>query len=235
MFDPLGWSTPVTITAKIFLQQLWQLHLSWNDKLPPKLVEQWDAIHSSLAQLNGLQLDRWIGLGSDTVQYELHGFSDASMNAYAAVIYIRLISLSGEMSSTLLIGKSKVAPIKTLSIPRLELAAAVLLSRLMEFVQASLHLTAAPCYCWTDSTVVLAWVTQQPSKWKTFVSNRVSDIQSRIPFALWRHVSTNDNPADCASRGIQGISSYQLWWTGPTWLCLPTSEWPSPVGILGRF
>ncbi|XP_029162616.1 uncharacterized protein LOC114934139 [Nylanderia fulva] len=131
----------------------------------------------------------------------------------------------------LLVGKSRVAPVKSLSIPRLELAAAVLLSRLMEFVIASLHLSEVPCYCWTDSTVVLAWVTQHPSRWQTFVANRVAEIQTRLPSASWRHVPTIDNPADCASRGIPGhqLASHPLWWHGPLWLRLPISDWPVPV------
>lgn len=138
------------------------------------------------------------------------------------------MTASGHITSTLLIGKSKVAPVKSLSIPRLELAAAVLLVRLMEFVRESLRLTTVPCHCWMDSTVVLAWVRDHPSRWKTFVSNRVSEIQSRLPAASWRHVATGDNPADCASRGIPGshLSSHQLWWHGPSWLSAAESDWP---------
>lgn len=229
MFDPLGWSTPVTIVAKIFLQQLWQIKLDWDDPLPSAFVDKWKDIQSSLTKLNNVQLDRWIQRGADTVNCELHGFSDASTSTYAAAIYIRVISLAGQVTSMLLISKSKVAPVKTLSVPRLELAAAVLLARLMEFVRTSLHMTTVPCTCWTDSTVILAWVSQHATKWKTFVANRVSEIQSRIPFASWRHVSTVDNPADCASRGIPGESfaAYKIWWQGPSWLLLPASEWSS--------
>ena len=87
---------------------------------------------------------------------ELHGFADASVTAYAAAIYIKVTFISGEITSMLLIGKSKVASIKSLSIPRLELLAAVLMTKLLEFVRTTLQLSAIPCYCWTDSTVVLA-------------------------------------------------------------------------------
>ncbi|XP_029178457.1 uncharacterized protein LOC114946196 [Nylanderia fulva] len=226
LFDPMGWCTPVTIAAKIFMQQLWQLKLNWDDVLPTDVRQKWEALQASLADLHGLQLNRWIQRGSDTVRCELHGFSDASTHAYAAAVYLRLTSLSGEISSHLLIGKSKVAPIKSLSIPRLELCAAGLLARLLEFVRTTLGLATSPCYCWTDSTVVLAWVTQQPAKWKTFVANRVSEIQSRVPNAVWNHVPTDENPAHCASRGIAGslLRTHPLWWCGPAWLRNPIDE-----------
>ncbi|XP_025997293.2 uncharacterized protein LOC113005679 [Solenopsis invicta] len=232
LFDPLGWSAPVTIRAKIFLQKLWQIRVDWDEDINASLSDEWLSIENSLKAIDGLLIDRWIRKGADTVMCEVHGFSDASQKAYAAAVYIRLASLSGERSSMLFLSKSKVAPIKPWSVPRLELAAAVLLSRLVEFTLESLRFPATtPCYCWTDSTVVLAWVTQHPSRWRTFVSNRVADIQTRLPNAAWRHVSTDDNPADCASRGILGsqLASHDLWWSGPSWLRLASSDWPSPI------
>ncbi|XP_071631893.1 uncharacterized protein [Temnothorax longispinosus] len=219
----------MTVNAKIFLQQLWQAKVEWDEAIADDLLAQWKTIHASLATINGLHVDRWVRYGSDTANCELHGFCDASTTAFAAAVYIRVTSVTGETTSRLLIAKSKVAPIKSLSIPRLELSAAVLLARLLEFVRSSLQLTTIPCFCWTDALVVLAWVTQHPSKWKTFVANRVSEIQSRVPFATWRHVSTEDNPADCASRGILGchLASHHLWWQGPSWLRRLTIEWPA--------
>jgi len=232
LFDPLGWGAPVTITAKIFLQKLWQLRVDWDETIPAHLETEWISIEDSLQAIDGLTLGRWIKRGADTVECELHGFSDASQKAYAAAVYLRLKSLSSERSSMLLVSKSKVAPIKPWSVPRLELAAAVLLSRLIEFVSNSLLLPeTTQCFCWTDSSVVLAWVTQHPAKWKTFVANRVVEIQKRVPRASWRHVSTGENPADCASRGILGdqLKSHELWWHGPSWLRLANADWPSPV------
>ncbi|XP_024877299.1 uncharacterized protein LOC112458094 [Temnothorax curvispinosus] len=227
--ESYGWVTPVTINAKIFLQQLWQAKVEWDEAIADDLFAQWKTTHASLATINGLHVDRWVRYGSDTANCELHGFCDASTTAFAAAVYIRVTSVTGETTSRLLIAKSKVALIKSLSIPRLELSAAVLLAWLLEFVRSSLQLTTIPCFCWTDALVVLAWVTQHPSKWKTFVANRVSEIQSRVPFATWRHVPTEDNPADCASRGILGchLASHHLWWQGPSWLRRPTIEWPA--------
>ncbi|XP_036148430.1 uncharacterized protein LOC118647496 [Monomorium pharaonis] len=170
-------------------------------------------------------ISRWCGLGSDVESAEIHDFADAT--AYAAAVYLKVVS-SGHTTISLLVGKSKVAPLKPLSVPRLELSAALLLARLVNFVRESPGYSHLPYFCWTDSTIVLAWVTQHPSRWKTFVANRVNEIQSRLPNGKWQHVSTEDNPADCASRGLLGneIVSHDLWWHGPSWLRLDAPAWP---------
>ncbi|XP_011883990.1 PREDICTED: uncharacterized protein LOC105571129 [Vollenhovia emeryi] len=229
LFDPLGWVTPVTITAKIFMQSLWRLQIQWDDTVPVLALNKWEDIYRNLSHLNGLQIDRWTGRGADTAEVQLHGFADASTVAYAAVVYSRVVSIAGEITVRLLIAKSKVAPLKTVSVPRLELSAATLLTRILEFIQESLHISSVKSYCWTDSTVALAWIQSHPSRWKTFVSNRVAEIQTRAQNAQWRYVSTHENPADCASRGLLGheLPSFGLWWQGPSWLHLNPDEWPS--------
>lgn len=229
LFDPLEWVTPVTVAAKVFMQQLWKLKLDWDDAIPLPSLMRWEIIYDKLASLDGLQLSRWTHRGSDTAHCELHGFADASEIAYAAAVYIRVKSISGEIMTTLLAGKSKVAPIKPMSIPHLELSAAVSLSRLLDSIRSSLNLSNVPCHCWTDSIVVLAWLGQHPSKWKTFVFHRVESVQSRVPDAEWHHVPTEDNPADCASRGLvnANLDAHALWWRSPPWLKLEPSEWPA--------
>jgi len=133
--------------------------------------------------------------------------------AYAAVVYIRITSLSGEIITLLLASKSKVAPIKPMSIPRLELSAAVLLARLMSSVHNVLNANYTHIYCWTDSTVVLAWLDKHPAHWKTFMAHRVAAVHFHIPDAKWCYVPTKTNPADCASRGLLNIdiASHHLW------------------------
>lgn len=114
------------------------------------------------------------------------------------------------------------------SIPRLELCAALLLVRSIEYVQQSMNLTQVPIFCWTDSSVVLSWLQDLPTRWTTFVANRVSSIITALPKAEWRYVNTTHNPADCASRGIsvEALVSHPLWWAGPAWLKKAKSDWP---------
>ncbi|XP_029673119.1 uncharacterized protein LOC115241495 [Formica exsecta] len=225
-YDPLWWVTPVTITAKIFMQQLWRIKVGWDDAISEPHIAKWKEIYSRFLHLSNLRIIRWIGRGSDTSHAEIHGFADASTNAYAACVYIKIISSSGQITTTLLVGKSKVAPLKSLNIPRLELSVALLLARFVEFVRGSNGYKDIPCHCWTDSTIVLAWVSQPPSRWKTFVTNRVNDIQTRL--AELRHVPMEDNPADCASRGIFGdeIINRELWWHGSPWLLFDSDKGP---------
>ncbi|XP_011252903.1 uncharacterized protein LOC105249275 [Camponotus floridanus] len=221
LFDLLGWLIPVTINAKIFMQQLWRLKINWDDAIPSQTIQRWESIYQNLSALNDLQIPRWTDQDHDTARCDFHGFADASNAAYAAAIYMRTTSLSGEITMTLLAGKSKVASLKTMSIPRLELSAACLLARLIEFTQSSLHMSNITCHCWTDSTMVLAWLSSHPSRWKTFVSHRVADIQSQLPNVKWRYIPSADNPADCASRGAEKRIKFQAIQKYKVKLCLP--------------
>ncbi|XP_018338850.1 PREDICTED: uncharacterized protein LOC108746527 [Trachymyrmex septentrionalis] len=202
LFDPLGWVSPVTIRAKILLQELWLRKGDWDDPLPEDLARQWQEYCRDLPALSRISIPRWTGQRIEHATRDLHGFADASNRAYAAVVYQRVLHPTDPPEVTLLVSKTKVAPIKTLSIPRLELCAASLLAKLMSNVVSTGRASDASLHCWTDSTVVLSWLNEHASRWKTFVANRVSDIQTRLPTATWRHVPSKHNPADIASRGI---------------------------------
>lgn len=143
------------------------------------------------------------------------------------MVYLR-VSTADAKSVHLLGAKSKVAPIKQVSLPRLKLCAAALLTSLMHHTCTTLNLISAPIYLWSDSRVTLHWIQGHASRWKTYVANRVSLIQL-LPEAHWRHVPGQDNPADCASRGVSPgeLIHHPLWWTSPAWLLKNENCWPS--------
>lgn len=228
LFDPLGFISPVTVKAKAFLQELWLAKLHWDDELSATLHEKWLRFRASLSDLSLISLPRWLHLSSAS-KVELHGFSDASLLAMAAVVYLRSTSADGKTTVILVCSKTKVAPLKRLTIPRLELSAALLLARLMSSVQRTLELSEVPVSLWTDAEVALTWITSPPSRWKDFVRNRVASIQELTSKATWRYVAGKQNPADCASRGMtpRQLSTHRLWWDGPEWLSLPQTSWPS--------
>lgn len=227
LFDPLGWLTPATVSIKILFQQVWIHHLDWDDVVPDAVAEKWNKIKNNLNVLENIKINRCLSY-SDSSKIEIHGFSDASQNAYAAVVYCRIEDEFGNIHVNLLTSKSRVAPIKQISIPRLELCAAHLLARLIDTVIKNLKWFNYDCYAWTDSQIVLHWLNDHPSKWKTFVANRTSQIMTLLPKLKWNHVSTANNPADCSSRGIlpQDLVNHGIWWHGPAWLSQAKQFWP---------
>lgn len=218
LFDPLGWLAPVVVSAKIFIQKLWLSGIDWDDKLPRQLLKEWLSYRDALNQFEKFKLPRWIHSCKCDETFELQGFCDASDNAYAAVVYARVVDSQGCVHVALITSKTKVAPIKRVSIPRLELCGAVLLAKLLTEVARVMNVGKMDIHAWTDSSIVLSWLNSQPNRWKTFVANRVTEIISSLEPSQWAHVSSKDNPADCASRGIQQFTDEQLWKEGPSWL-----------------
>lgn len=140
---------------------------------------------------------RWVRNKRTDKQVELHGFCDASYLAYAAAIYIRCVSVDCDTETHLVTSKTKVAPINQISIPRLELCGAVLVAKLLCEVSEILNIKRSDLHAWSDSTIVLAWLSDHPSQWKTFVGNRTSEICTILDSSQWSYVQSNDNPADC--------------------------------------
>ena len=156
--------------------------------------------------------------GKVRCSYQLHGFADASNLAYGGVVYLRTTYQDSMVSVSLLLAKTKVAPISPPSTtPRLELCGALLLSRLLVVVAEALHIPPDCIYTWSDSTITLSWISCPPRNCNSFVSNRVAKITRNVPTEKWRHVSTTSNPTNIASRGIKLwlLTQSQLWWTGP--------------------
>lgn len=158
---------------------------------------------------------------------QIHGFSDASERAYGACVYIRITNPQGQQSAQLLCSKSRVAPLKTITLPRLELSAAVLLVRLTDKVLNAVRLEIEDTCYWTDSEIVLQWIRANDKRWSVFVANRVGEIHRLSQPTKWYHVSTEFNPADYVSRGSlpTSLSNAKLWWSGPSWLHHESQDW----------
>lgn len=219
IFDPLGLLSPCIVFAKILLQKLWLTKLSWDDPVSKDIEKSWQQFQSELPHLNELQIPRHT-ICENPVFVELHCFADASQTAYGGCIYVRSIDSQQNPHIHLLCLKSKVAPLKTLTMPRLELCAALVVSRLAKRAYESLKVKSLKCTFWSDSTIVLGWLKMVPNQLKTFVSNRVAEIQLLTQNCDWKHVSSNQNPADLLSRGVMPgqIKSMPFWWNGPAFL-----------------
>ena len=219
IFDPLGLISPVTISTKLFLQKLWQQQLDWDTKLSEELCTTWNKISYDVVQATELSFPRQCVSLPSTSETTIHGFADASPQAYGAVVYL----LQGTCA-TIVMSKSRAAPLKPHSLPRLELMAAVVASRLCSFVLSSLN-TTVPLCLWSDSQIVLSWIFSD-KKLKPFVSNRVTEIRSVS--TRWRYCPSTDNPADLLTRGItfEQLNTSDKWNHGPAWLISPP-QWPT--------
>lgn len=225
LYDPMGLVCPVVANAKCLIQELWLSKCEWDEKLPAPLSESWQRFVLTLPQLESLQIPRWIGCRSG-VKTELYGFADASTKAYACAIYSRVTDHQGNIQTHLVFAKSRVAPKRGVTIPRLELCAAHLLSKIMFEVRRAFALEPNSCRMFTDSMIVLYWLSKIPKNAKMYVANRVADTVDNSKGSEWRHVSTTENPADIASRGAtpNELAASELWWNGPKWLQTPLED-----------
>ncbi|XP_038106574.1 uncharacterized protein LOC119766211 [Culex quinquefasciatus] len=225
LFDPFGWLAPVTIKIKILYQHLWLCELSWDDGLPATVEPAWKEIKETLHLLEQIRIRRFAPNKDGKI--ELHGFSDASEAAYSAVVYAREPDETGQAEMNLLAAKTKVAPIRQVCVPRLELNGGTLLANLMlAIVQALSHLEVE-LYAYTDSSIVLHWLSAHPRKWKTYVANRTSAILEVLPRDRWSHVRSENNPADCASRGLTPaeLVAHPMWPHGPKEMNSKDDSW----------
>jgi hypothetical protein len=228
-YDVLGWFSPTIIKSKILLQRIWEAGIDWDEEIPQHVFEDWSRWRSELGCLSEKLIERCYFPNDAVVKdIQLHGFCDASEEAFAGVVYIRFTSSNDRTSTSLVMAKTKVAPIKRITIPRLELCGAHLLAKLLHHVGKVLNISSQNTFAWTDSTIVLDWLKGNPRRFKQFVGNRISLMIDLLPPERWKHVKGIDNPADCASRGMfpTDLIKHDLWWHGPKWLTLNSSEWP---------
>ena len=220
-YDPMGYFSPVVLKAKSLLQRVWKLDISWDDDLPEEITSQWVKIAAEMTEASATEIPRGAMSWTPNSQYELHVFCDASKEGYGTVAYLREIG----GSVNVIFSKTRVAPVKELSIPRLELLAVLLGSRVATFLEKELPVKLENTYLWSDSKCVLGWLNNSNGKLPKFVARRVQEIRShKLKFL---YVGSSQNPADLASRGA-GVADLNrgAWWNGPSWLAGET-EWPA--------
>lgn len=228
IFDPLGLLGPIIIQGKILIQKLWLLKISWDDPVPEDFREIWLNFSNQLSGANTFKIPRQV-TSKNRVSIQLHAFSDSSLDAYGTCVYVRCEDAKGNIYSNLLCAKSRVAPLKALSLPRLELCGALLMSKSVKRVLKTLKCPISNLFYWTDSAIVLCWLSLEPRSLKTFVCNRISEIQQITDVNNWYHIVSSQNPADIISRGMSPVDleNNNLWWHGPPFLMKSQRFWPS--------
>ncbi|UYV63397.1 hypothetical protein LAZ67_2003955 [Cordylochernes scorpioides] len=224
IFDPLGFCAPVFLPPKLLLQRSWGLKLGWDTPLPESMAQEFRTWLDQIKFIELIKIPRY--MWNDLIfPTEVHIFCDASQIGYGAVAYLR--SETGrENTLTLIWSKVRLAPMKSITIPRLELMAMVLGARLANAIQAALK-RKCETTLWSDSTTALSWIKRE-IEWRVFVRNRVREIQATTNLNDWRLVPSQLNPADLLSRGCPPSQFVQSrWWEGPEWLKKPKEFWPN--------
>lgn len=233
IFDPCGFVLPLTLGAKMFLQNLWTDKLKWDTPLPEYKLDEWKGYMEHLKIAPQISLPRlyWSTLttrppGSST-NFQLHCFSDASKEAYAAAVYLRVSSGSSCVVS-LMMARLRLTPIRcrdSWTIPKLELMAVLIGTRLLNYVQKALDVRVSQIMLWTDSQVVLGWL-KSDRLLPPFVTRRLLEIRQSTN-TQFRYVPSLSNPADIATRRLKQTSIPPMWFEGPDFLTLEPNKWPS--------
>ncbi|XP_033624666.1 uncharacterized protein LOC117288077 [Asterias rubens] len=227
VFDPLELAGPFILPARIMLQRLCKQDLEWDKEIGERETVAWNQWLLNIVKLEQMSIPRSVRPSDfvDVATCQLHAFSDASDEGYGIAIYTRHEDSSGRVFCNLLMGKSRVTPLKKVTTPRMELTAASLSVKFIALITSALELHFNVFY-WTDSTSVLRYIANKTTRFHTFVANRITTIQEGSRIEQWRHVPTLKNPADIASRGISPKVDPTLWFHGPAFLWEPESKWP---------
>ena len=217
LFDPTGFLAPFLVRAKILLQRMWQCGIGWDDVLPSELLEEWS------------QWFFYRHVPDSPSAIELHVFGNASKRAFCSVAYLRFCYASGAVKYAFVMAKTWVAPKKPLSIPKLELQAAVLSARLSLVVIKEHDYIIDSTYFWTDSSTVFQWIRGVCKRHPAFIANRIGEILDSTDPCQWNHCPGLLNPADDGSRGlpVNSVASGSRWLNGPAFLLLPEEKWPN--------
>jgi len=232
IYDPLGLVAPVVLPAKMILQELCRLKHGWDEILPEDVSRRLADVKDNISYLTNIEVPRCYKPPQmkEIKKTEIHHFSDASTDGYGTASYLRFVDEEDNVHCSLILGKSRVAPLKTVTIPRLELTAATVAAKVDRQLNQELQLPVQRVVYWTDSMVVLRYILNQTKRFNTFVANRLQVIHDASSPLQWRYVPSESNPADLASRGIkkeQREKSLETWLNGPDFLWKSEDEWPS--------
>ncbi|XP_068675570.1 uncharacterized protein [Montipora foliosa] len=226
IYDPIGFASAFLIRAKIGLQELWEKGVGWDEELPSETQEKWTNLFQEMKSLNGTSFERCLTSPYAVGRPVICVFSDASEDAFGSCAYARRQLSSGEYDIRFIAAKSRVAPLKRLTIPRLELRGAVLASRLCKTIVDESRFQFEKVILFLDSKIVLAWIRSEARRFKPFVSVRVGDIQTNTDPSQWKHIPGEMNVADDVSRGISVRNLVERWQHEPKFFRLPENEWP---------
>ncbi|XP_054713446.1 uncharacterized protein LOC129222910 [Uloborus diversus] len=237
IFDPLGFISPYTVRVKVLFQELWERGVHWDEKLPEDIAQEWKKWHEELSLVNNLKMPRHC-FGQTEFEnlrnIKVHCFTDASAKIYGSVIFIRYTDENNITKTSFLASKSRVAPLKKLTIPRLELIAALIGARLISHIKPifkRFH-SKVSYHCWTDSNIALCWIKSSSTKWKPFIENRVREIQSLTDSSMWEFCPGRMNVSDIITRvkSISELMKCEAWFTGPEWL-KNEENWPKSISV----
>ena len=230
VYDPLGFVAPFSLPAKRLLQDLCRKSLGWDDLVSNEDLTCWKNWLRDLPKLESLRVERCLKPASfgEITSSQIHHFAHACQFAYGAVSYLRVTNGQGDIHCSFLIGKARLSTLKQLTIPRLELSAAVVAARLDRMLRQEIDMQVDESVFWTDGSCVLGYISNDSRRYHTFVANRVASIQEASSPSQWRHVSSEQNPADDASRGLsaEALTDNSRWLRGPDFLWQPVHTWP---------
>ena len=237
IYDPLGHLMPFTVVAKILLQELWRHDIGWDDEITGDHLRYWEAWLKNAEKIVDVRVPRCYVLdGSPFSEIQLHVFCDASESAYGAVAYLRYSSKLGGHQCSLVMSKSKLAPIKTVTLARLELGSGLVGARLSTMILHELDIPIDRTFFWVDSMLALQYIQNTSQRFKVYVANRVTEILRLTSKEQWNHVPGKINPADMLTRGIKDPSDLMTtnshgtsWFTSTEFLHKDESEWHNTV------
>lgn len=231
IFDPLGLLQYYLVRLKILLQKVWRSKLQWDEQLTnEEHRDYWTSWFKLLPQVERMEIPRLYSSNLTSSSVELHCFVDASEDAYAAVAFLRIQSGAG-VKCILIGSKTRVAPIKYVSIPRLELQAAVLGTRHMMSIENSQNVKFNRRFFWTDSHTVISWIRSDHKKYQQFVAHRIGEILANSDQEMWRWLPGKENVADDATKWIKppSFDTNSRWFKGPAFLYQSEENWPTEV------